>query len=103
MALHPVLQEKLAAGLEPVSAEGWTRRDTRLPAIRNKVHTVLGMRRVGKTTFLRQMQQVLLRGSCRGRFTPRCAAGGSRRSCALSAFPSSSGTGKRSPENRSPV
>ncbi|WP_447973887.1 ATP-binding protein [Nitrospira sp. Kam-Ns4a] len=58
MALHPVLQEKLTAGLEPVRLEGLTRRDARLPAIRNKVHTVLGMRRVGKTTFLRQMQQV---------------------------------------------
>jgi predicted AAA+ superfamily ATPase len=57
VALHPVLQEKLTAGLEPVSVEGWTRRDARLPAIRNKVHTVLGMRRVGKTTFLRQLQQ----------------------------------------------
>jgi predicted AAA+ superfamily ATPase len=57
MALHPVLQEKLMAGLEPVSLEGLTPRDVRLPAIRNKVHTVLGMRRVGKTTFLRQVQQ----------------------------------------------
>ena len=57
MTLHPVLQEKLAAGMEPVSLEGLTRRDVRLPAIRNKVHTVLGMRRVGKTTFLRQVQQ----------------------------------------------
>ena len=57
MALHPVLQEKLTAGLEPVRLEGLTPRDARLPAIKNKVHTVLGMRRVGKTTFLRQVQQ----------------------------------------------
>lgn len=57
MALHPVVQEKLTAGMEPVALEGLTARDTRLPAIRNKVHTVLGMRRVGKTTFLRQVQQ----------------------------------------------
>jgi hypothetical protein len=57
MALHPVLQEKLVAGLEPVRVEGLTLRDARLPAIRNKVHTVLGMRGVGKTTFLRQVQQ----------------------------------------------
>ena len=56
-ALHPVLQEKLVAGLEPVKLEGLTPRDARLPAIKNKVHTVLGMRRVGKTTFLRQVQQ----------------------------------------------
>jgi predicted AAA+ superfamily ATPase len=40
-----------------VSPGGWTQHDTRLLAIRNKVHTVLGVRRVGKTTFLRQMQQ----------------------------------------------
>ena len=57
MSLHPVLQEKLTAGLDLVSAEGWPRRDARLPAIRNKVHTALGMRRVGKTTFLRQLQR----------------------------------------------
>jgi len=57
MALHPVLQEKLVAGFEPVILEGLTQRDTRLPAIKNKVHAVLGMRRVGKTTFLRQVQQ----------------------------------------------
>jgi predicted AAA+ superfamily ATPase len=57
MALHPVLQEKLIMGLEPVGLEGLTPRDARLPAIKNKVHTVLGMRRVGKTMFLRQVQQ----------------------------------------------
>jgi len=57
MALHPVLQEKLAAGLSPAKIEGLTRRDAQLPPIANKVHTVLGMRRVGKTTFLRQLQQ----------------------------------------------
>lgn len=57
MLLHPVLQEKLIAGLEPVVVKGITRRDVTLPPIRNKVHTVLGMRRVGKTTFLRQIQQ----------------------------------------------
>lgn len=57
MALHPVLQEKLSAGLEPVKLEGLTRRDAQLPALKNKVHTVLGMRRVGKTTFLRQVQE----------------------------------------------
>ncbi|GAB4118348.1 MAG: ATP-binding protein [Acidobacteriota bacterium] len=57
MALHPVLQERLNAGLEPVNPEGMTQREARLPAIKNKVHTVLGMRRVGKTTFLRQVQQ----------------------------------------------
>jgi predicted AAA+ superfamily ATPase len=57
MALHPVLQEELIAGLEPVKLEDLTPRDARLPAINHKVHTVPGMRRVGKTTFLRQVQQ----------------------------------------------
>ncbi len=47
MALHPVLHEKLMAGLEVVSLEGLTRRQAQLPPIKNKVHTVLGMRRVG--------------------------------------------------------
>ncbi|GIX47873.1 MAG: hypothetical protein KatS3mg131_2084 [Candidatus Tectimicrobiota bacterium] len=62
MALHPVLQEKLTASLEPVSLEGLPRREVRLPAIRNEVYTVLGMRRVGKTTFLRQVQQAKQQG-----------------------------------------
>ncbi len=57
MLLHPVLQEKLTAGLEPIVLEGMTRRDVKLPPIRDKVHTVIGMRRAGKTTFLRQVQQ----------------------------------------------
>ncbi len=41
--------------------EGLTRRDARLPELPNKVHTVPGMRRVGKTTFLRQVQQEIER------------------------------------------
>lgn len=57
MALHPVLQEKLSAGLEPVRLEGLTRMDVQLPALKNKVDTVVGIRRVGKTTFLRQVQK----------------------------------------------
>jgi len=32
-----------------------TRRDARLPAVPGKVHAVIGMRRAGKTTFLRQL------------------------------------------------
>jgi len=33
-----------------------TAHDTRLPAVPGKVHAVIGMRRTGKTTFLRQLQ-----------------------------------------------
>jgi hypothetical protein len=56
MSLHPVLAEKLSAALEPVAASALTRRDARLPAVSGKVHAVIGMRRAGKTTFLRQLQ-----------------------------------------------
>lgn len=56
MSLHPVLREKLEAGLLPAPMTGVTPRDTRLPALAQKVHAVIGMRRVGKTTFLRQLQ-----------------------------------------------
>ena len=53
--LHPVLEEKLVAALQPVRFEA-TRRDATLPRVPNKVHSVIGMRRAGKTTFLRQLQ-----------------------------------------------
>ncbi len=56
MPLHPVLLEKLNAALAPVSPRPLTRRDARLPAVPGKVHAVIGMRRAGKTTFLRQLQ-----------------------------------------------
>jgi predicted AAA+ superfamily ATPase len=56
MSLHPVLAEKLSAALEPVAAPTLTRRDARLPPVPGKVHAVIGMRRAGKTTFLRQLQ-----------------------------------------------
>lgn len=56
MPLHPVLLEKLNAALAPVQPLRWTQRDTRLPAVPGKVHAVIGMRRAGKTTFLRQLQ-----------------------------------------------
>lgn len=55
MALHPVLTEKLTAALAPAAAARLTRRDARLPAVPGKVHAVIGMRRAGKTTFLRQL------------------------------------------------
>lgn len=55
MSLHPVLLEKLNAALLPCPSSPSTRRDARLPPIRDKVHAVIGMRRAGKTTFLRQL------------------------------------------------
>lgn len=55
MSLHPVLAEKLSAALEPTAAGAFTRRDARLPRVPGKVQAVIGMRRAGKTTFLRQL------------------------------------------------
>lgn len=56
MSLHLVLLEKLNAALLPVQPLRLTRRDARLPEVPGKVHAVTGMRRAGKTTFLRQLQ-----------------------------------------------
>lgn len=56
MALHPVLLEKLNDALTAEPAARSTRRDAQLPKIAGKVHAVIGMRRAGKTTFLRQLQ-----------------------------------------------
>jgi predicted AAA+ superfamily ATPase len=55
MQLHPVLLEKLNAALQPEEPSRLTPRDTRLPAIAGKIHAVIGMRRAGKTSFLRQL------------------------------------------------
>ena len=55
MSLHPVLSEKLTTALEPIAPEKLTLRDARLPCVPGKVHAVTGMRRAGKTTFLRQL------------------------------------------------
>jgi len=55
MALHPVLADKLRAALAPGEPLALTRRDARLPAVPGKVHSVIGMRRTGKTTFLHQL------------------------------------------------
>lgn len=55
MNLHPILVEALSAALEPSEPTPSTRRDARLPAVSGKVHAVIGMRRAGKTTFLRQL------------------------------------------------
>jgi hypothetical protein len=56
MPLHPVLNERLNAAVQPVQLAAATRRDARLPAVPGKAHAVIGMRRAGKTTFLRQLQ-----------------------------------------------
>jgi len=56
MPLHPVLLEKLNAAVAPAAVEAFTPRDVRLPDVAHKVHAVIGMRRAGKTTFLRQLQ-----------------------------------------------
>ena len=56
MVLHPILLEKLNEAVLAGEGPPFTRRDARLPAIPGKVHAVIGMRRAGKTTFLRQLQ-----------------------------------------------
>ena len=55
MSLHPVLAEKLNAAMMATPPAPLTRRDVRLPQVPGKVHAVIGMRRAGKTTFLRQL------------------------------------------------
>lgn len=61
MSLHPVLLTKLNAALKPTTAQTMTLRDARLPAVPGKVHAVTGMRRAGKTTYLRQLVAELRR------------------------------------------
>jgi hypothetical protein len=56
MTLHPVLIEKLNAAVLPGPLLKATRREAVLPAVPEKVHAVIGMRRAGKTTFLHQLQ-----------------------------------------------
>ena len=55
MALHRVLLEKLNESLSAGVFAARTRRDAQLPGVPGKVHAVIGMRRAGKTTFLRQL------------------------------------------------
>jgi uncharacterized protein len=57
MPLNPFLREKLNEALAPCPSLVATRRDAKLPPIARKVHAVIGMRRTGKTTFLRQLQE----------------------------------------------
>lgn len=55
MTLDPVLLEKLNVAERPAPSPTTIPRDAHLPAISGKSHAVLGMRRSGKTTFLRQL------------------------------------------------
>ena len=55
MPLHPVLADKMRLALASAQPLARTRRDARLPAVPGKVHSVIGMRRAGKTTFLQQL------------------------------------------------
>jgi uncharacterized protein len=55
MPLHPVLADRLNAALEPSLPVRFTARDAKLPSILGKTHAVIGMRRAGKTTYLRQL------------------------------------------------
>lgn len=57
MALLHALREKLNAAVGVQAASALTPRDIHLPAIANKTHAVVGMRRAGKTCFLRQLQE----------------------------------------------
>ena len=55
MSLHPVLAEILDTAVRPVSHAA-TRRDAALSKVPRKVRSVIGMRRAGKSTYLRQLQ-----------------------------------------------
>jgi predicted AAA+ superfamily ATPase len=50
-----VLEERLNAALGSGPQPAFTHRDARLSAVPGKAHAVIGMRRAGKTTYLRQL------------------------------------------------
>jgi hypothetical protein len=56
MPLHPVLADLLHIALAAAQPLPRTRRDARLPRVPGKVHSVIGVRRAGKTTFLHQLR-----------------------------------------------
>ncbi len=56
MPIESILLEKLNDGVAPAPSLRLTRRDAQLPPIPGKVHAVIGMRRTGKSCFLRQLQ-----------------------------------------------
>jgi hypothetical protein len=49
------LVEKLESATRPLATRPLTRREARLPEVAGKAHSVIGMRRSGKTTFLCQL------------------------------------------------
>jgi predicted AAA+ superfamily ATPase len=54
--MRDVIRQKLADETR-LDLPRWTRRDVRLPAVPGKAQAVIGMRRVGKTCYLRQLQR----------------------------------------------
>lgn len=56
MPIESILLEKLHDGIVSGPSLHLTRRDVRLPPVPGKMHAVIGMRRTGKTCFLRQVQ-----------------------------------------------
>lgn len=56
MPIESILLEKLNDGIVSGPLLNLTRRDAELPRIAGKVHAVIGMRRAGKSCFLRQLQ-----------------------------------------------
>jgi hypothetical protein len=65
MSINQVLNEILSDALDTRQGFSFTRRDAVLPDVPNKAQAVIGMRRTGKTTFLRQLQ-----GQWRSRVQP---------------------------------
>ncbi len=55
MSLHKVLTERLNYAITAEAATPLTTRDAQLSRIAGKAHAVIGMRRAGKTSFLRQL------------------------------------------------
>ena len=76
-ALHPVLAEKLSVALAPATASTAIRREARLPAVPGKVHAVIGLRRTGKTTCLRQLVEEYYRRYSEWRGTETVCRSGS--------------------------
>ncbi len=56
MPILPAFAEILSAAAKPLPQKRITARDANLPAIPGKAHAIIGMRRAGKTTFLKQLQ-----------------------------------------------
>jgi predicted AAA+ superfamily ATPase len=54
--MKDVIRQKLADETRS-ELPRWTRRDVRLPAVPGKAHAIIGIRRAGKTCFMRQLQR----------------------------------------------